>query len=122
MLLAVAVVEVWALYHWGAAVSSAEAAEALAPVADGAALAAALIFSTLLAAMYLPVGLLHTKWLNAVVELESRHTQQLDVEKWLARWGIKSSAVSIGTAVVLPAIAFILTTLLKRAIGATQSG
>ena len=117
ILLAFAVLEVWSLFRWGASLAlTAELRASSAEVADGIALTAAVVFSVMLASMYLPVAALHTSFLNRAVAARARIEDNLDVEKWLARHGIKSSPVSVGTAVVLPAIAFLLTTLIKWAL------
>lgn len=112
-LLSVGLFEIYALFKWGAIVSGAEEETARSIVADALAVSAGIVFTVLLIAIYAPVAIIQHQWLDLVIEEESTRTVDLDVSKWLAKHGLKSSPLSIGSAMLSPLITGALTNVSK---------
>jgi hypothetical protein len=111
-LLSVGLFEIYALFKWGASVSGAEET-ARSLVADALAVSAGIVFTVFLIAIYAPVAIIQHQWLDHVITEESSRTVDLDVSKWLAKQGLKSSPLSIGSAMLTPLITGALTNVSK---------
>lgn len=114
LLLAVGLIEIWALFRLGASVSIEDSIKPFTAVADGFALAAGLVFSLFLAAMYMPVAVLHLHWLGRHIAVARQDDPKIKIDEWLAQHGLKASPVSVGTALAAPVFAFVFTTIVKE--------
>lgn len=100
-LLVTGLLEVLALFRWGAAFHPSDGMQA---TATALAISAGAVFTVLLVAIYAPVALVQQRWLDCLVEKESQKTAGLDGPKWLAAHGFGGSPVGIVGAMLTPVL------------------
>lgn len=111
-LLVTGLIEIYALYKWGAAVSGTQEVSR-GMTADALAISAGIVLTILLIAIYAPVAIIQHQWLDLLLEEESTRIKDLDVSKWLPAHGLKPSPIGISGAMLAPLITGLLTNLIK---------
>jgi hypothetical protein len=111
-LLVFALVEIFTLSSWGAALCCPGGADR--PFVRIIVAAAAAIFSVTLVAMYAPVSLIQRAWRDKLQRTALQDEPALDLDRWLEAYGLSITPWKSATAMLAPLIAGAVAEALKR--------
>jgi hypothetical protein len=94
-LLFVGVLEIFYLFRWPVSFATETSRASLLELSNSLSLSAGVLYSLLLLVVYVPVGLVHQKWVHEVFAEQSDGPATVNRDEWLKNRGLDTSTLSL---------------------------